>query len=91
MSDNRYTVEVSKAAKRTLRRLPKDLQRRLIQAAESLGENPRPHGCTKLEGDKDYFRMCVGDWRIIYSIQDDVLVVVVVKVASRGKACRDLS
>ncbi|OYW48283.1 MAG: plasmid stabilization protein, partial [Rhodobacterales bacterium 12-65-15] len=46
--------------------------------------DPRPHGCLKLVGHKDHWRVRVGDWRIVYRIEDGRLVVVVVRVAARS-------
>jgi mRNA interferase RelE/StbE len=89
-SPQRYRVEVKKAAQKILSRLPKDLLNRIAAAIESLAADPRPTGCKKLAGMHDHYRMRVGDWRIIYTIQDDVLLIIVVEVAPRGGAYRDL-
>ncbi|OZA19723.1 MAG: hypothetical protein B7Y02_00490 [Rhodobacterales bacterium 17-64-5] len=62
--------------------------RRLLVAVEreiaALADDPRPHGCLKLVGHKDHWRVRVGDWRIVYRIEDGRLVVVVVRVAARS-------
>ena len=84
-----YTVQVARPAEKLLRRLPQDLLRRLQKAIDALGENPRPAGAVKLTG-YDLYRVRVGDWRIVYAIHDDVLIVVVIEVAPRGGAYRNL-
>lgn len=54
------------------------------RAIEKLSLNPRPPGCLKLVGEVDQWRVRVGDWRVVYVIEDGRLVVVVVRVAVRG-------
>jgi len=81
----RYTVEVTDAALRTLTRLPKRVRTRLWQRIRSLAEDPRPAGCKALHGGlKGSHRVRVGNYRIIYRIEDERLVVVVVEVGTRG-------
>ena len=56
----------------------------------SLAEEPRPAGCKKLRGYENLYRLRVGDWRLIYAIEDDQLVVLIIEVAPRGEAYRNL-
>jgi mRNA interferase RelE/StbE len=63
--------------------LPDAVARRLIREAESLESNPRPPGSIKLRGEDDLYRVRVGDWRIIYRIEEDRLTVPVVRVGHR--------
>lgn len=81
----RYTVLVSPPAEKELAAV-KDrvLNQRLKRAIAKLGDDPRPPGCIKMQGNPEAWRVRVGDWRIIYRIEDDRLVVLVVKVAVRG-------
>ena len=81
---SKYRVELKPAARRALKKLDRPVQRRIVSAAEGLAENPRPSACEKLTGATDLFRIRVGDYRIIYQIQDDVLLILVVKVGHRG-------
>lgn len=81
----RYTVSIDRPAQKQLRavrdvRLRTALEREIL----SLADNPRPPGCLKLVGQKDHWRVRVGDWRIVYRIEDGRLVVVVIRVASRS-------
>ena len=78
-----YRVELKRAALRALRRLPKNLVTRLQREIDALASNPRPRGCIRMKGNEELYRIKVGDWRIIYAIFDDVLLVLVVDVGSR--------
>ncbi len=82
---NRYRVEVLPAADKQLAKV-KDrvLKARLLRAIYELGDEPRPPGCLKLVGEVDQWRVRVGDWLIVYRIEDGRLVVVVIRVAVRG-------
>ncbi len=86
----RYTVIVERQAEKALRRLPKDLLTRFDRLLLSLADEPRPAGCKKLRGYENLYRLRVGDWRLIYAIEDDQLVVLVIEIAPRGEAYRDL-
>lgn len=62
---------------------PKKLRRQIVNRLEALTADPRPPGCEKLAGYSDRYRVRQGDYRIVYRIEDDVLVVFVVKVGHR--------
>lgn len=85
-----YRVQVQKAPEKTLRRLPRNVLQRVSAALDGLAKEPRPLGCKKLAGMHDHYRIRVGDWRIIYTIEDDILLVVVIEIAPRGGAYRNL-
>jgi mRNA interferase RelE/StbE len=85
-----YQVVITRDAEKVMRRLPRNLLKRIRAAIWALADNPRPHGCTKLEGHKTLWRLRVGNWRITYSIEDDLLLILVVEVSPRGGVCRDL-
>lgn len=82
-----YRVTISSAARRAIRLLDRPIQLRIVRAAEALGLEPRPSGCRKLEG-ADLWRVRVGDWRIVYRIEDDRLLVLVIRVGHRGDVYR---
>ena len=88
--EHRYQVQVHKSAVKLLSRLPKDLVRRITTAIDGLAVDPRPPGCKKLAGKYDHYRIRVGDWRITYTIENDLLVVTIIEVAPRGDAYRNL-
>jgi len=80
---NSYTVEVKPAARRELEALPDHVLSRVVRELESLGHTPRPAGCKKLKGYKDQWRVRVGDWRVLYIIDDDAKLVSVTRIAHR--------
>jgi mRNA interferase RelE/StbE len=80
---NGYTVELSSGAKRQYSKFKPDLQARLDKALDKLAANPRPPGTRKLEGQDNMWRIRVGDYRIVYSIYEGRLVVLVVAIAHR--------
>ncbi len=85
-----WTVLISRDAKKILRRLPKDVLRRISKAIDALADNPRPTGCKKLVGYEALYRVRVGDWRISYAVEDERLIVLVIEIAPRGGAYRNL-
>ncbi len=83
-----YQVEIVGAAKRQLRKLSKENQRRVLDAIEKLGQNPRPHGYKQLEAKENLFRVRVGDYRVIYEIRDTILFVYVLNLVHRREVYR---
>ena len=79
MGTSRYTVAIIPSALRTIQSLPRDLRERVRDAIDALAENPRPHGIKSLQGgQKGHLRLRVGDYRVIYRVEDARLVVVAV-------------
>jgi len=85
-----WTVVVKRLPDRALRKLPHDGRKRVDGVLLALADEPRPHGCTKIEGHETLWRVKVGKWRITYSIEDDRRLVVVVEISTRGGAYRNL-
>jgi len=83
-----YQVEIVGAAKRQLRKLSKENQRRVLDAIEKLAQNPRPRGYKQLQGEENLFRVRAGDYRVIYEIRDAILFVYVLTVAHRREVYR---
>jgi len=83
----RYRVVFRKSVARDLRRIPNRDLRRILATIESLSEEPRPSGIEKLSGQERY-RMRQGNCRIIHEINDDEVVVVVVKVGHQKDVYR---
>ena len=77
-----YRIELRPAAVRALKKIDHQDRARIRGAIALLGENPRPPGAKALQG-RDGLRVRVGNHRIIYTVQDDVLVVVVVNLGHR--------
>lgn len=82
-----YRIEVRPAAARALRKIHPEHRARIQGAIALLAQDPRPPGAIGLRG-RDAMRVRVGDYRIIYSIQDEVLLVVVVAVGHRREIYR---
>lgn len=78
-----YQIEIAPAARRALARLSLETKRRIDEAILGLESAPRPSGCAKLIGDAELWRIRVGDYRIIYEIQDRQLLVLVVRIGHR--------
>ena len=85
MTEARYRVELAPAAQRQLRRLPPGDAARLRGPIQSLAIAPRPSAAVKLPG-TDFWRLRVGELRIVYLIQDEDRLVVVLKVARRSES-----
>lgn len=83
-----YRVEIITSAAEEIRKLETKTQKRVGRKIEQLKENPRPAGCNKLKGGDELYRVRVGDFRIIYQINDRVFLVIVVKFGDR-KDCYD--
>ena len=83
-----YRIEVSATAERQIRKLPRADQVRVIRVMQALAIDPRPPGCRKLSGFDDTFRVRVGRYRVLYSIEDRRLVIIVLKVGDRKDVYR---
>jgi mRNA interferase RelE/StbE len=84
-----YTVRVSRQAEKFLRALTdKRLYLRLREAIDLLEKSPRPNSCVKLQGEAELYRVRVGDYRIVYQIQDRELVILVVQIGHRREIYR---
>jgi mRNA interferase RelE/StbE len=81
-----YTVIFAPGAGREFRNLSQDVQERIRVKLGELAHNPRPRDSKKLKGFKGRYRVRVGDWRIIYKIEDNILIVTVTRVAHRSQA-----
>ena len=82
-----YKLVFKRSVTRDLRAIPKRDLKRILKKIESLAENPRPPGSEKLSSQERY-RVRQGKYRIIYEIQNQQLVIVVVKVAHRKAVYR---
>jgi len=79
-----YRIEVRPAAARALRKLDPEARRRIQGAIALLAQDPRPPAARRLQG-RSGFRVRVGDYRIVYTVTDDVLLVVVVTLGHRSE------
>lgn len=80
---SKYLIEFTPLATRQLRKLHHDAQIRIAKAVDKLSNNPFPSGFKKLSGQKDLYRMRVGDYRVIYQFSAGKLTILIVKVGHR--------
>jgi len=78
----KYRIYIKPTAVKELKKIPKRDVSKIIDKIRSLSSNPRPPGCEKLSSD-DKYRIRQGRYRIVYSIADDKLVVLVIKIGHR--------
>ena len=78
-----YQIEILPKAKRQLKAIPREMQTLLKDGIRNLSETPRPQGVKKLSGEEQLYRIRIRSYRVIYQIQDDVLLVLVVAVGHR--------
>jgi mRNA interferase RelE/StbE len=78
-----YTVEIEPRAQRQLRALPRDMQRRIIEALSQLPEQPRPPDARRLTGHDRTYRLRVGAYRVLYEIEDHIRIVLIIEVGHR--------
>ena len=83
-----YIVRLTRPAQKALDALEGNMFSRIVAALRALETDPRPHGVTKMAGAENQWRVRVGDWRIIYSILDRELVVLVMKLGHRREIYR---
>ena len=78
----KYRIEIKKSAIKELNTIPRKDLKKIVLKISSLSDDPRPKGCVKLSGMERY-RIRQGNYRILYSIDDEILVVYVVKIRHR--------
>lgn len=91
MSDDvQYSVGYETKARKEFGKLDKQIARRIARAVSALGTNPRPAGCRRLVGYDDLWRIRVGNYRVIYTIQDTELIVLALRIAHRSEVYRPI-
>jgi mRNA interferase RelE/StbE len=81
-----YKVVLRDEARRAFRRLDKAVQKQVQRTIDRLADNPRPGQATQLVGEPRTWRVRSGDWRILYEIRDDELIILVLDIGHRSKA-----
>jgi len=79
----KYSLEIKQSAQKELDSLDDAVFKRVDRKILALADNPRPPGCKKLRGYRDQWRIRVGDWRIVYFIDDAARLVTITRVAHR--------
>jgi mRNA interferase RelE/StbE len=82
-----YNIFLRKSVEKDFSPIPKKDIQKILRRIKALGKDPRPSGCEKLTG-RERYRVRQGQYRIVYSIQDEVLTVWIVKVAHRKDVYR---
>lgn len=83
-----FRVEIARRAVKALSALPRREQQRVRAAIDLLADNPRPPGCAAMAGEAHAYRVRVGQYRIVYEVFDDRLVIQVVRVGHRREVYR---
>jgi mRNA interferase RelE/StbE len=83
-----YRIEWKRSASKELQSLPRDAVRRILVAVEQLADQPMPHGTVKISGAEHSYRIRIGDYRVIYSLYESILLIEIVRVAHRRDAYR---
>jgi len=83
-----YRVEFVRSAAKTYSRLDTVLQRRVDRELNRLSETPRHPGVIRLQSADDLYRVRIGDLRLLFNVEDQVLVVLIVKIGQRGSVYR---
>ena len=83
----KYKVEIKRSAVKEIKKIPSADLKRIMAVIGALSQDPRPMGSIKLSG-KEQYRLRCGNYRILYTIEDQVLVVYVVKVGHRKDVCQ---
>ncbi len=87
-SPNHYRVELEPSAKRWLDKAERGVRRRVLTALVGLAENPRGPGVERLRS-TDHYRLRVGDYRIVYELQEQRVLVLVLKIGHRREIYRN--
>ena len=83
-----YRVEIARRAIKSIAKLPRKEQLRVRAAIDLLADDPRPPGCVAMAGEDSVYRVRIGDYRILYEVIDERLVIQVVRVGHRRDVYR---
>ncbi len=85
-----FRLEYKSSVKKELRKLTQHDRVTIVQKIELLKEDPTPEGSAKLKGSRDLFRIRHGDYRVIYQLQKDVLVIIIIRIGHRREIYKNL-
>ncbi len=87
-----YKIEISKKSIKFMKTLPKHEYKKILESIDSLRDDPRPRWMEKLKGLKnDFFRISWGNYRMIYTIEDHLLLITIVKIDGRDDSYKKIS
>ena len=87
----KYRIDVQRSAAKALKKIPEPDRKRISKKIDSLAEQLPSHEETKMKGNNPFHKIRVGDYRIVYEIQDELLVILVIKIGHRKDIYRNLS
>jgi mRNA interferase RelE/StbE len=87
----KYKVEFIGSAAKALKSIPKSDQKRIAAKIDSMAESLPDPNTTKLKGNNSFHKVRVGNYRIVYEIQDDILLIVIVKIGDRKEIYTNLT
>ena len=77
-----YKIQILKSADKTLKNVVQKDRIKIVEHISQLADSPRPSGCKKLKG-TEFYRIRIGDYRVIYKIEDDILLILVIRIGHR--------
>lgn len=90
MTATTYTIEYKNSVEKDLRKLPSTQLKGVVAKIRALTTNPHPEGSVKLRGSSNLFRIRYADYRVIYQIQNEKLIILIIKVGHRREVYREL-
>jgi mRNA interferase RelE/StbE len=81
-----FSIRLARSAAKELQRLPAQVVERIQEAIAQLAENPRPTGCKKLKGYENTWRIRIGDYRVLYEIHEEIVLILIVQISHRKDA-----
>ncbi len=84
----KYAITYKQSASEELLQLPANVAYKVLAAINNLSENPRPYNCIKLKGSINEYRIRIANYRVLYTIKDAVLLIIVIKIAHRKDVYR---
>jgi mRNA interferase RelE/StbE len=85
-----YVIIYKKSVEKDFRKLDPVVRKRIFKKIDTLASNPRPDGVTKLSGEENLYRIRQGEYRIVYQIQDEKLIIRIVRVGHRSDVYRNI-
>jgi mRNA interferase RelE/StbE len=87
----KYRIEVKRSAAKALKKIPKPDQKRISEKIDNLAENLPTPDITKMKGNNPFHKIRVGNYRVIYEIQNDILLILIIKIGHRKDVYRSLT
>jgi mRNA interferase RelE/StbE len=84
----RYSIRFVESAARSLKKLPVGPRVRIAARIEALADNPYPPGTRKMTGEEHAYRIRIGDYRVVYDVLDDAIIVLVLRIGHRKDVYR---